>query len=230
MKIEKQLRRIAKLGVSNFETVEKVERAQADLLERLRASTVKPRWYGDLSRCSATRCGRTRCLEVCCFGTFHRRLQEVPAALCCLQKAGPPFHEVRIIRASWRRPIGLLNTASIAAAKQLNRRALDSLYDLGVVAVGTFKVAPAPQFEGQGWICEIHQIVAGAKKEDLERIFSTRQDRGEIELTSSDPINNLMIREVDALAAKTSEVLRREDPGLATPMATRDYANPSQKG
>ena len=61
MKIEKQLRRIAKLGISNFETVEKVERAQADLLERLRASTVKPRRYRDLSRCSATRCGRAEC-------------------------------------------------------------------------------------------------------------------------------------------------------------------------
>jgi hypothetical protein len=60
-----------------------------------------------------------------------------------LQKAGPPFHEVRIIRASWRRPVGQLKTASIAAAKQLNRRARDSLYDLGVVAVGTFKVAPS---------------------------------------------------------------------------------------
>ena len=134
-----------------------------------------------------------------------------------MQKAGPPFHEVRIIRASWRRPAGQLKTASIAAAKQLNRRALDSLYDLGVVAVGTFKVAPAPQYEGPGWICEIHQIVAGAKKEDLERIFSTRQDRGEIKSTSSDPINNLMIREVDALAAKVSEVLRRDIQGWQHP-------------
>jgi hypothetical protein len=217
MKIAKQLHRITKLGVSNFETVEKVERAQADLLDRLRASPVRSRRYRDLSRCSATRCGTAECTEACYFGTFRRRLQEVPAALRLLQKAGPPFHEVRIMRASWRRPLGQLNTASIVAAKQLNRRALDSLYDPSIVAVGTFEVAPVPPCEGQGWICEIHQIVAGAKKEDLERIFSTRRDRGEIKSRSSGPINNLMIREVDALAPKVSEVLRRDIRGWQHP-------------
>ena len=217
MKIAKQLYRIAKLGISNFETVEKVERAQADLLDRLRASPVRSRRYRDLSRCSATRCGTAECTDACCFGTFHRRLQEVPAALRCLQKATPPFYEVRIIRASWRRPVGQLSTASIAAAKQLNRRALDSLYDPSIFAVGTFEVAPVPPCEGQGWIYEIHQIVAGAKKKDLERIFSTRQDRGEIKSRSSGPINNLMVRKVDALAPKVSEVLRRDLQGWQHP-------------
>ena len=118
---------------------------------------------------------------------------------------------------SSRRVGGGLKNAIIAAAKQLNRRALDSLFDLGVVAVGTFKVAPAPQYEGPGWICEIHQIVAGAKKEDIERIFSTKRDRGEIKQRPSDLMNNLMVREVDALGPKVSEVLRREIRGWRHP-------------
>ena len=171
MKIAKQLHRITKLGISNFETVEKVERAQADLLDRLTASPVRSRRYRDLSRCSATRCGTAECAEACYFGTFRRRLQEVPAALRCLQKAGPPYYEVRIIRASWRRTVGQLSTASIVAAKQLNRRALDSLYDLGVVAVGTFKVAPAPQWEGQAGFARFTKSSAAPRKRTSSAFF-----------------------------------------------------------
>ena len=59
------------------------------------------------------------------------------------------------------------NEAGIAAARQLNRRALDRLYDCGIVAVGSFKVAPSPPHEEKPWICEIHQVVAGAKKGGL---------------------------------------------------------------
>ena len=73
MKIAKQLHRIAKAGISNFETVQKIEQAQADLLDRLRASTETSWRYRGLSHCSATRCGKAECLDACCFGIPRSR-------------------------------------------------------------------------------------------------------------------------------------------------------------
>jgi hypothetical protein len=45
-----------------------------------------------------------------------------------MQNAEEPVCEVRVSRDCWARPTGELYNVSIAAAKQLNRRALDSLY------------------------------------------------------------------------------------------------------
>jgi hypothetical protein len=78
----------------------------------------------------------------------------------------------------WGRPNGKLFTASIAAAKQLNRRAFDRLCNANIVAVGMFKVAPAPKHYGDRWICEVHEIVAEVEKEELERVFHGWRSRG----------------------------------------------------
>jgi hypothetical protein len=88
------------------------------------------------------------------------------------QQCQGPLYQVRIIRESWRRPIGKLKVDRIAAAKQFNRRQLDTLYNPAVIAVGTYKVSIAPRHVGDYWVNEIHQIVAGVGKEELERIFS----------------------------------------------------------
>lgn len=88
------------------------------------------------------------------------------------QQCQGPLYEVRIIRASWQRLVGKLGADSIAAAKQLNRRRLDTLYYPTVVAAGTYKVSIAPRHLGEHWMNEVHEIVAGVEKADLERIFS----------------------------------------------------------
>ena len=45
----------------------------------------------------------------------------------------------------------------------MNRRALDSLNTPELVAVGTFKVAVAPEYQGKLYICEIHEIIGGRR-------------------------------------------------------------------
>ena len=166
MDAEKQLRRMAKLGITDFETVEDVGRMQKDMLRRLKRSSVDPDRYAGLADCRSDFCGQVNCLEGCCFGTYRRRLAAIPAIHDLLQKCNPPLYEVRIGRGVWVRPFGKLQEASTEAAKQLNRRALDTLYDYRIAAVGAFKVAPAvpPLDDDERWRCEIHQHRGRSKK------------------------------------------------------------------
>ena len=198
--IQERLRRIAKLGIANFETVADIERWQRDLLRRLERSSIDPERYEGLADCGPAGCGREECMEACFFGTFRRRLRQVRTAFRLLEDARPPFHEVRVSRALWSRPFGKLDEASIAAAKQLNRRRLDSLYIRegvayhreSVIAVGSFKVAPSPPNETERWICEIHQVVAGAQKKESERALSTRSYRGETRSKVFNPFDDYL--------------------------------------
>jgi hypothetical protein len=168
------LSRLAKLGLSNFETVEEARRRQAEILRRLERAGIDQGYYVGLDDCGPDRCGRVNCAAACWFGRRQRWLREIQAAYRLFQQYQGPLYEVRIIRESWQRPVGKLNTDSIAAAKQLNRRRLDTLYSPTVVAVGTYKVSIAPRHVGDHWMNEIHEIVAGVDKTDLERIFSGR--------------------------------------------------------
>jgi hypothetical protein len=226
-----QLRRMAKLGVTDFETAEDVERMQKDMLRRLAGSSADPDHYAGLANCRLDYCGRVNCLEACCFGSCRRRLAAIPAIYDLLQKCNTPLFEVRIGRGVWVRPFGKLQEASIEAARQLSRRALDTLYDYRIVAVGTFKVAPAvpPLDHDERWRCEIHQIVSGVKKEDLERIFSTRRDRGEVRSTAGKLLNHLRVTELDKLGPTISEVLRLDLRGWRHPWQDElDPARPTK--
>ena len=61
------------------------------------------------------------------------------------------MYEVRFVRGFWARPFGQLRQTNVAAAKKLNGRALDKLFNPKLVAVGTFKVSATPE-RGQLWI------------------------------------------------------------------------------
>ena len=146
--LDEQLRAIRRLGISELESADDVGERQADMLERLKSNGWFRHLRGPLRRCAAIRCGNDRCVEVCAFADWRRRLQQIPAAHRLIGQANDPVYEVHVVRGIWARPIDDLRTASIAAAKQLNRRALDSLYVPTLVAVGTFKVSLAPHVSG----------------------------------------------------------------------------------
>jgi hypothetical protein len=159
-----QLRRIAKLGIEGFESTDEVKRRQDDLLERLKANMWFRNKSKQLAHCTTDRCGSAKCVEVCTFADWRRRLEEIPAAYRLLKKTHGPVYEVRVVRGIWARPIGELRDVSIAAAKQLNRRALDRVHIPELVAFGSFKVSLAPEYMEPHWICEIHEIIVGAEK------------------------------------------------------------------
>jgi hypothetical protein len=204
----RKVHRLAKLRVMDFETVAATERRQQDMLRRLERTQFGA---GRLAGCDKKHCGRKKCSEVCQFGTRRRRLKEIPAVHRLLRKSPGPLYEVRVGRGGWAQPAGKLNRVSIAAAKKLNRWALDRLYYPGLIAVGTFKVSVAPKHEGSGWKCEIHQIISGAKKKELEKVFSSSRPAAG---------NFLLVKEVINLGQTISDVLKRDVQGWQHPYRT----------
>ena len=202
---EKQrLRRLAKLGASNFETAEQAQSLQHDLLHRLDRAGIDPGHYVGLDDCGSNYCGRIRCAEACWFGTRTRRMSEIPAVHRLFAKAAGPVHVVRVVRGVWERSIGNLNRVSIAAAKQLNRRALDNLYNSNIVAVGMFKISISLENSGPRWIPEIYEIVAGPTKDELCAAFRNSRP-GNLDFARIEPVKTLG----DAV----SDVLRRDIEG-----------------
>ena len=123
-----QLRRITKLGIGDFESADEVKRRQDDLVQRLKANMWFRNRSNALAHCTTDHCGSAKCVEVCAFADWRRRLEEIPAAYRLLKEATGPIHEVRVIRGLWARPIGDLHEVSVAAARELNRRALNRLH------------------------------------------------------------------------------------------------------
>jgi hypothetical protein len=218
---KKRARQLAKLGITDFETVATTQRTQNDMLRRLEQVLSDPGRLAGLADCDKNYCGRVKCAEVCQFGTRRRRLKEIPAVHRLLHKSAGPFCEVRVGRGAWAQPAGNLNRASIAAAKKLNRLALDKLYYPTLIAVGTFKASAAPKHEGGGWKCEIHQIVSGAKKAELEKVFSTSRHAAG---------NFLQVKEVTNLGQTISDVLKRDVQGWRHPYRTEITPDRPKKG
>jgi len=156
---------------TRFESEDDVARLQRELLAILRRSGVHDHLYKQLSACRLHRCGADKCVEACWFGARQRRLGEIPRVYRLLQQTKGPIFEIRLSRATWARPIGQLRFANLGWAKQLLRRAFDSLYQPHIVAVGTFKVSAVNDGETAYWRCEMDHLAAGVDKDKLEKAF-----------------------------------------------------------
>ena len=205
-----QLRRLAQFDISDFEAPREVQRRQDDLLACLKSNAWFKSKCHKLGNCTVGHCGSAKCIEACAFADWQRRQEEMPAAYRLLKEATGPIHEVRIIRGVWARPIGDLRDVSIAAAKHLNRRALDSIFIPKLVGFGTFKVSLTPEYVEPHWICEIHEIVAGAEKRDLEKAFLVRDTREKYD-------SHVEITEVENIGQSISDVLKADLRGWQHP-------------
>jgi hypothetical protein len=198
------LGRVAPLRIAAVETAKDVEKLQKDMLRRLKESSVDPDRYAGLADCGPDHCGRVNCLEACWFGTRRRRENEIAAIRRLLQPESETLHEVRAVHGVRCCLMGDLDKVSIAAAKQVNRHALDKLYNPDAIAVGTFKVS-VNTHGGMGdvWVFEIHQIVAGCDKASLEKAFASPRIGKFIS-------NTVSIKTVEDLDQTISNVLRRD--------------------
>jgi hypothetical protein len=212
---EKNIRRLVAIGVANFETVDATQRLQHDMRRQLDRLLSDHGRLAGLDDCSERQCGKLKCSAVCQFGTRSRRQAQIAAVHHLLQKTRGPLFEVRVGRGAWGQPAGKLEAVSIAAAKQLNRRAFDQLYQPDLIAVGTFKVSVAPESEGAGWTSEIHQIVGGATKAELEKAFSTSRP---------DLADFLSVKKVTNLGQAISDVLRLEVASWQHPLHSGEPA------
>ena len=119
----------------------KVKLAQADILDRLRQTDLARAKYKGLAECEAQSCGMKRCRDVCRYGSERRLDQQAAAARKLLKRVGGPYFEVHVGRQTWQQPLGNLDKVSVAAAKQVERNALDKLHMPGIAAVGMVKAA-----------------------------------------------------------------------------------------
>jgi hypothetical protein len=198
------MKRLPKLGVSNFETVDDTQQRQADMLRRLEQAGIDAGHYVGFDDCGPNHCGRLKCAEACWFGTRARRMREITAVHQLFAKSTGPIHVVHVVRGVWERPFNELKTVSIAAAKQLNRRAFDGLYNADIVAVGMFKVLIALESDGPCWIPEIREIVAGPTKSELYTAFQNSRP-GNLDFIRVEPVHSL--------GEAISSVLRRDLEG-----------------
>jgi hypothetical protein len=167
---KKRRRRLLAIGVSDFETAADARKVQADLLERLEQTDFDPSYYAALADCGPSTCGRKHCSDACAFGARRRRFREILAVDRLLKKTGGPVYEVWFSRRKWERPPGELKSISIPAVKKLNSRVLDKLFSRRAVAVGIVKASS--DCSEQTWTIQVHEIIAGADKVELDRAFA----------------------------------------------------------
>jgi len=185
-----------------FESEDEMAELQQDMLELLKGSGVDRARYDQLAACGSQDCGADPCMEACWFGTRRRRLREISPVYSLIQHSEGPVYEARTLRSTWSRPIGRLQDVSIAAAKQSLRRAFDRLNMPALVVVGTFKVYAAPENGIPQWRGEMHLIVAGADKEELEKVLWRGGNCKNLEIC-------VRVMPVDNLGQAISRVLRR---------------------
>jgi hypothetical protein len=157
---------MAKFGIADFPTPADVAEQQKRLLGNLENSSILPTLYEGMEDCSLNHCGRHNCSDACRFGAYRRKCKSISPIYRLLAMHDGPLCEVRVRRTVWSQLFGDLQP-SLGAINKLNRRALDNLYNPGLVAVGAIKVSVA----NGAYICEIHQIVAGAEEDDVKRVF-----------------------------------------------------------
>jgi hypothetical protein len=206
MNVKKQIRKVADLDITGFETLRDANCAQQDMLSRFERSSLDPGRYCGLADCRSDYCAYKNCLEACWFGTRRRRIREIQAVHKLLSQCDGPFYEVRLIRGSWALPIGQLRRTNITAAKKLNARALDKLFLPDLIAVGMFKVYAAPRFIRPLWVCEIQQIIVGAPRHELQKTLSSGREGMAMS-------NKLWIGEVRSLGQTINRVFRRDVQG-----------------
>jgi hypothetical protein len=169
MSMKSLVKKIRKLGI-NLNTNAGARRLQGDLLQRLRQANVKEQRYSGLADCGPSRCGRESCSDVCPFGMWRRLASSILAVHRLVKRLPGPVHQVRLARDVWERRTGELHLVSLGTVKRLNKRALDNLRNPNVVAVGTVRVSV--QDREPRWAVQIHEIVVGAEKAELERVFA----------------------------------------------------------
>lgn len=179
-----------------------VAHRQKFLIKRLKRTSIKMRRYNFLKECGPDHCVGDPCTEVCRFARERYKGTATNAVLTLLKNIKGPLYEARVSRGIWARPFGELHKVSIATAEKLSQRAFDSLNDPGIVAVGSVKVAPTYE-EPKGWICEIHQVVGGVDRSDIDNYDKRQYISSQIEVPHQ---NVLWAKRIKNLARALSDV------------------------
>ena len=220
------LRRLAALGLQDFETPADCARRQAEMIGCMESAGYDPKPLRKLAECAAGVCPLDLCTEGCHFATRDRRITGIMSGLAIFEDHAGPLCNVCVVHPIWEQPAGKLAETNIPAAIQWNRRRFSAVPGNDLVAIGTYEVSLNRELDGETyWAGEIHQVVAGASAADLKRAFSIerryRDCRPGDKLLYVIPVENLARRV--AYAQKRFVEERRAYVTVATGRQTRRH-------
>jgi hypothetical protein len=111
------------------------------------------------------------CSEACWFGTLRRRIPEALAIRRLMEKQHKPPHKIAVWKPVWGCPNGWLHLIKPEISRAETTRILNGMCSPSAVAVGTVKIIPTG-FVDKRYFCEIHAIVGGAPRQQIELPFS----------------------------------------------------------
>jgi hypothetical protein len=149
--------KLAKKPVNSFAAA---ERAQAEMLDLLRQSSIDPVAYVGLSQCGPDHCGRVGCSELCWFGYLRRRVREEEEFRRLVADRRGALCSVYITKNGWSQNDADLRQLEPMAGARLVRQLLNDLQAREpVVACGALKVEPRGTSSYWQWYVEL--LVAG---------------------------------------------------------------------
>jgi hypothetical protein len=163
--------KLADLKISELPSIQHVQAKQERMLRLMKRSHVDPMAYVGLEYCSPNHCGRVACSEACWFGTLRRRIPEAAAIRRLMEKHQEPLHKIAVWKPVWGCPSGWLHFIKPWISRAETTRIFNGMCSMRVVAVGTVKIIPAG-FGDKRYLCEIHAIVGGAPRQQIEMAFS----------------------------------------------------------
>jgi hypothetical protein len=182
---------LADLKISELPSIQRVQAKQERMLRLLKRSQADPVSYAGLEYCTAEFCGRVNCSEACWFGTLRRRVRQVQAIRLLMEEFDPPLHKIIAWKTDWGCPYSWLHYIKPRIAKALMTRVFNSMCSISVTAVGTVKVVPFGTLENRYFV-EIHMIVGGANREELESAFRPVQPDASVRISKVEDVNRVI--------------------------------------
>jgi hypothetical protein len=198
-------RELTELKISELPSLAHVEAKQKEMLRLLRRFAIDPVSYVGLDHCGTDHCGRVNCSEACWFGTLRRRVTEVLAIRRLMKQHERPLYRIIAWKPDWGCPSGWLHYITPGTAKALMTRVFNSMCSMSVTAVGTFNMVAVGMNANQ-YHAELHVIVGGATKEELESAFRPVQPDASVRISKVDDTN----RVIDEVITRNSP--RRWEP------------------
>jgi hypothetical protein len=183
---------------------------QKEMLQLLKQSQVDPISYAGLEYCGPDHCGRVVCSEACWFGTLRRRIPEVLAIRRLMEQTDGTLHKIAVWKPVWGCPHGWLHYIKPRISRAETTRIFNGMCSPSVVAVGTVKIIPAG-FVDKRYFCEIHAVVGGAPRQQIEMGFSF-VDEGTITVGISE-ITDLDVAIDEVMARNSMQPRDKEPPG-----------------
>jgi len=109
-------RRLARLGISKFETKVAARSRQRDMLGCMKGAFDREE-HATLIKCDPTSCRPYGCLEVCQLGARQRRLEAIPKLYRLISGSTGAVYELRVVRESWSQPRRMLGNFNLKATR-----------------------------------------------------------------------------------------------------------------